>query len=108
MDAGPLPTPRPQALFSARGALPRDMHEVPDRQKDIPYSSRTRLVIDYLLRQHRHNQLLKRTLDQLADEALDDEQMAAKQRLSDMPQFTILQMTSAAHGRRDPARQPMP
>src|SRR5271165_291495 len=44
----------------------------------------------------------------LTDEALDDEQMAAKQRPYDMPQFTILQMTSAAHGRRDPARQPMP
>jgi len=55
MDAGPLPTPRPPALFSACGALPRDVHEVPSRQKDIQYSSRTRLVTDQLLRQHRHN-----------------------------------------------------
>jgi NTE family protein len=79
-------------LFSARGALPRDMHEVLGRQKDIQYSSRTRMVTDYLLRQHKQNRLLKRTLDQVPEHELDDEQMAEKERLSNMPQFTILQM----------------
>src|SRR5262249_20448662 len=39
-------------LFSARGQLPRDMHDVLARQKDIQYSSRTRLVTDYYQRQH--------------------------------------------------------
>ena len=33
-------------LFSARGPLPRDMLDVMARQKDILYSSRTRLVTD--------------------------------------------------------------
>jgi len=79
-------------LFSARGALPRDMHEVLGRQKDIQYSSRTRMVTDHLLRQHRQNLLLKRTLEALPEEALDEEQAATKQRLLNMPQFTILQM----------------
>ncbi len=79
-------------LFSARGALPRDMQEVVGRWKEIQYSSRTRMVTDYLLRQHRQNRLLKRTLSQLPDESLDEEQLAEKQRLSSMPQFTILQM----------------
>jgi NTE family protein len=79
-------------LFSARGALPRDMYEVLGRQKDIQFSSRTRLVTDNLMRRHRQNRLLKRTLDGLADETLDEEQLEAKHRLSDMPQLTILQM----------------
>ena len=79
-------------LFSARGPLPRDMYDVMGRLKDIQYSSRTRLVTDQLMRRHHQNRLLKRTLDQLPEEALDDEQLHAKHRLSDMPQFTILQM----------------
>ena len=70
-------------LFSARGALPRDMHEVLGRQKDIQYSSRTRMVTDILLRQHKQNRLLKRTLDQVPERELDDEQMAEKMRLSE-------------------------
>ena len=37
-------------LFSARGALPRDMYEVLSRHKDIQYSSRTRMVSDDLRR----------------------------------------------------------
>jgi NTE family protein len=79
-------------LFSARGALPRDMHEVLGRLKDIQFSSRTRLVTDNLMRRHLQNRLLKRTLDALPEESLDEEQLQAKHRLSDMPQFTILQM----------------
>ena len=39
-------------LFSARGPLPRDILEVMSRQKDIQYSSRTRLVTDYYMKQH--------------------------------------------------------
>ncbi|MDR2852940.1 MAG: patatin-like phospholipase family protein [Burkholderiaceae bacterium] len=35
-------------LFSARGAVPRTLSEVLDRQKDITYSSRTRLNTDAL------------------------------------------------------------
>jgi NTE family protein len=35
-------------LFSARGALPRTLSEVMERQKDIAYSSRTRMNTDAL------------------------------------------------------------
>ena len=79
-------------LFSARGPLPRDMHEVMGRLKDIQFSSRTRMVSDHLLRRHKEQLLLKRTLEMVPEEALDDEQRAAKQRLADMPEFTILQL----------------
>ena len=39
-------------LFPARGALPRDLNEVGERDKDIRYSSRTRAVTDRLRREH--------------------------------------------------------
>jgi NTE family protein len=39
-------------LFPARGALPRNLNEVGERDKDIRYSSRTRAVTDTLRRQH--------------------------------------------------------
>src|SRR5271166_1958749 len=42
-------------LFSARGPLPRDMPDVIGRLKDIQGSSRTRLVTDYYMTQHRKN-----------------------------------------------------
>ena len=41
-------------LFSARGALPRDMDDVLARQKDIQFSSRTRLVTDHFRAEARH------------------------------------------------------
>jgi len=79
-------------LFSARGVLPRDMYDVLARQKDIQYSSRTRLVTDYFRQRHAQNLLLKRVLAKLPDDALDQEERAAKLRLSKLPQFTILQL----------------
>ena len=56
-------------LFSARGPLPRDMLDVLSRQKDIQYSSRTRLVTDYYMRQHAQNLKLKKLLAKLPDES---------------------------------------
>ncbi|HEY8289866.1 MAG TPA: patatin-like phospholipase family protein [Acetobacteraceae bacterium] len=79
-------------LFSARGTLPRDMYDVLARQKDIQYSSRTRLVTDYFRQRHAQNLLLKRVLAKLPDDALDQEERAAKARLAALPEFTILQL----------------
>lgn len=39
-------------LFSARGALPRTLAQVADREKDIRFSSRTRAVTDMLRERH--------------------------------------------------------
>lgn len=49
-------------LFSARGALPRTLAEVADREKDIRYSSRTRAVTDMLRERHE----MRRRLRELA------------------------------------------
>jgi NTE family protein len=62
------------------------------RQKDIQYSSRTRLVTDYFRRLLKQDELLKRVLDKVPEDALNDEERAAKQRLADLPKATILQM----------------
>ena len=49
-------------LFSARGVLPRDLDDVLARQKDIQFSSRTRLVTDYYRAKHDRDRLMKKVL----------------------------------------------
>ncbi|MPY74412.1 MAG: patatin-like phospholipase family protein [Alphaproteobacteria bacterium] len=48
-------------LFSARGLMPRSLFDVSEREKDIRYSSRTRLNTDFA----RHNQNLRRATHRL-------------------------------------------
>ena len=79
-------------LFSARGNLPRDMHDVLARQKDIQYSSRTRLVTDYFRTKRRDELVIKKLLAKLPDDQLDASERALKQRLDHMPEATILQL----------------
>jgi NTE family protein len=79
-------------LFSARGALPRDMFDVLARQKDIQFSSRTRLVTDYFRQKRATDLMLRKVLAKLPDESLDDEERQLKDRLAHMPEATILQL----------------
>ena len=80
-------------LFSARGPLPRDMLEVMGRQKDIQYSSRTRLVTDYYMRQHAQKLMLKKLLAKLPEERLRRRGPRAQAtKLADLPEITILQL----------------
>jgi NTE family protein len=79
-------------LFSARGALPRDMHDVLARQKDIQYSSRTRLVTNYFCDQRQRDMTMKKLLDRLPDDQLDDQERHLKDRLARLPRINILQM----------------
>jgi NTE family protein len=46
-------------LFSARGALPRTLAQVADREKDIRFSSRTRAVTDRLRERHALHQRMR-------------------------------------------------
>jgi NTE family protein len=48
-------------LWSARGELPTTLSEVAERQKDIQYSSRTRMITDYMHEQ----QMYRRRLSEL-------------------------------------------
>jgi NTE family protein len=79
-------------LFSARGVIPRDMDDVLARQKDIQFSSRTRLVTDYFRDKHDRDLLTKRLLAKIPDDQLDADERALKARLAHMPEATILEM----------------
>jgi len=77
-------------LFSARGPLPRTMADVLSRQKDIQYSSRTRMVTDQAAAQHRRDQMLKQVLDKVPEDLLTPEEAAMKQQLADQAEIAIL------------------
>ena len=79
-------------LFSARGPLPRDMDDVLARQKDIQYSSRTRLVTDYFRDRHDRDVMLKKLLAKIPDDQLDDRERALKADLRYLPEATILEL----------------
>jgi NTE family protein len=79
-------------LFSASGRLPRDMGDVLARQKEIQYSSRTRLVTDLYARDHEQKLLIKRLLDKVPEAALTDAEIALKSDLARQPAVTLLQL----------------
>lgn len=58
-------------LWSARGALPANMIDVLERQKDIQYSSRTRLVTDHGARLQQLRLAIAQALAQLPEGALE-------------------------------------
>jgi NTE family protein len=55
-------------LFNAHGPMPSNLMEVDEREKDIRYSSRTRLNTDASLRLHRMKSSLRALLDSLPDD----------------------------------------
>ena len=79
-------------LFSARGMLPRDMEDVLGRHKDIMYSSRTRLTTDVYRRLLTWKTHLRRALDKMPEEMLDDEQRRLKAELARLPAINIVHM----------------
>ena len=52
-------------LFNARGPMPRNLIEADEREKDIRFSSRTRLNTDANLKIHRIKRALQRLIDSL-------------------------------------------
>lgn len=59
-------------LFCARGETPRTLLDVAEREKDIRYSSRTRLNTDLLLTVHRAKSLVRELIDEAAPELRQD------------------------------------
>ena len=60
-------------LWSASGPVPRNLGEVATRQKDIQYSSRTRLVTSYMREMQDYRGMLKKMLDLIPEEKRGDE-----------------------------------
>ncbi len=79
-------------LFSTRGMLPRDIHDVLARHKDIMYSSRTRYNTDVYRRLHTWKTLLYQALAKVPEEALSDEQRRMRDDLSNLPEIAILHL----------------
>jgi NTE family protein len=79
-------------LFSARGELPRSMAEVASRQKDIQYSSRTRMTTDVYKRLLGWKKQAYRLLRNTPDENLTPEERRMRDDLAKLPEITILQM----------------
>ncbi|MEN3791974.1 patatin-like phospholipase family protein [Fulvimarina sp. MAC3] len=59
-------------LFSSRGNLPETMEDVSQREKDIRYSSRTRLITDVIKERQRERRAVHRLLEKLPEELKDD------------------------------------
>lgn len=85
-------------LFSARGPMPRSLFDVSEREKDIRYSSRTRLNTDVA----RHEQALRRAthrlLKKLPDSMQDDPDVRLLREKSCNAAITIVHLI---HRRKD-------
>ena len=79
-------------LFSARGAVPRDMYDVMARQKDIQYSSRTRLITDMYKERHGLKIRIRDLLARIPEADLSDEERKQKAALQNLPGIAILQL----------------
>ncbi|MGH7743125.1 MAG: DUF3734 domain-containing protein, partial [Candidatus Eiseniibacteriota bacterium] len=91
-------------LFSARGVVPRDMPDVLSRQKDIQYSSRTRMVTDIYRRQHESDRRLRDLLRKVPEAALDEEELALRGRLERLPAIVVLQLIYQSRAFEDQAK----
>lgn len=79
-------------LFSARGPVPRTLREVGLRQKEIGFSSRTRLVTDVFQREFALKNRLRDVLDRMPEERLTPADRAERSRLHDLPRLSILEL----------------
>lgn len=69
-------------LWSARGEVPCDMSDVADRAKEIQYSSRTRMISNYMQERRSHERLLHDLMALVPRERRDDEAYLRAQRES--------------------------
>ncbi len=84
-------------LFSAHGVLPRDIHDVLARHKDIMYSSRTRHNTDVFRRIHVWKTRLYQALAKVPQEQLSDDERRLKEELSHLPEISILHNQQKAY-----------
>jgi NTE family protein len=79
-------------LFSALGPIPRDMSDVLARDKDIRYSSRTRLTTDLFTRMHAMQLRTRQLLERLPEADRTQEDRDQLETLRNLPEITILEL----------------
>jgi NTE family protein len=79
-------------LFSARGAMPQNLFEVTQREKEIRYSSRTRLNTDAFRETQTIRRALRRLLDKLPPPAGDDGDWELLQKFARDSAITIVHL----------------
>jgi NTE family protein len=79
-------------LFSARGDLPRNLIEAAEREKDIRFSSRTRLNTDAALRVRNARAALGRLLEKLPKDLGEDADVQFLRGVVREPAVTIVQL----------------
>jgi NTE family protein len=79
-------------LFNARGPMPRTIQEAAEREKDIRFSSRTRLNTDAQLRIHRLKSAVAGLLKTLPDGAVADPEIKFLEDFSKENTITVVQL----------------
>ena len=79
-------------LFNAHGPMPRNLLEADEREKDIRYSSRTRLNTDASLRIHKVKTALRKLLDSLPDGHADGPDLAILEEAARENAVTVVQL----------------
>lgn len=79
-------------LFPARGPLPKTLADVAEREKDIRYSSRTRLNTDQQVELHRTKSALRRLVKRLPTELRDDPDVRFLEERAREASIAILQL----------------
>lgn len=79
-------------LFSAGGVVPQNLLDAIEREKEIRYSSRTRLNTDMMREKVQHRQALKRLLAKLPDEMKDDADARLLGNQKDDPDISLVHL----------------
>ncbi|HKT85682.1 MAG TPA: patatin-like phospholipase family protein [Novosphingobium sp.] len=85
-------------LFSSRGILPRTMADVAQREKDIRFSSRTRLGTDLSKHMHKVCAAAKRLARKLPEELRDDPDLAILLNHRPAGAVAVMHLINRAHG----------
>jgi NTE family protein len=79
-------------LFPARGPMPQNLFDVAVREKDIRYSSRTRLNTDDSLKMHAAKVALRRLIDVLPKGLVDEEDIRLLHGISQESSVTVVHL----------------
>jgi NTE family protein len=79
-------------LFNARGAMPKTLQEAAEREKDIRFSSRTRLNTDAQLRIHRLKTSVAALLASLPADRTEDAEIKLLREFAKEPSVVVVQL----------------